>query len=33
QGTHNPALQWGMTGAFVATDLLFLAAALSATVM
>jgi hypothetical protein len=24
QGTHNPALQWGMAGAFIATDLLFI---------
>lgn len=31
QGTHNPLLQWGMTGAFVVTDLLFLVAALDAT--
>jgi hypothetical protein len=31
QGTHRPALQWGMTGAFIATDLLFLLAALRAT--
>jgi len=33
QGTHNAALQWGMTGAFVVTDLLFLAAALEATIV
>jgi hypothetical protein len=31
QGSHNPALQWGMTGAFVLTDLLFIVAALEAT--
>ena len=31
QGTHNPALQWGMAGAFIATDLLFIVAALQAT--
>ncbi len=31
QGSHNPALQWGMTGAFVLTDLLFIIAALEAT--
>lgn len=31
QGTHNPALQWGMFGAFMVTDLLFLLAALQAT--
>jgi hypothetical protein len=31
QGTHNPALQWGMAGAFIATDMLFLVAALQAT--
>jgi hypothetical protein len=30
QGTHNQALQWGMTGAFIATDILFLVAALLA---
>ncbi len=33
QGTHNAALQWGMTGAFVVTDLLFLVAALEATIV
>jgi hypothetical protein len=32
QGTHNPALQWGMFGAFMVTDLLFIVAALQATV-
>ena len=31
QGSHNPALQWGMTGAFILTDLLFIVAALEAT--
>jgi len=31
QGSHNPALRWGMTAAFVATDLLFVAAAITAT--
>jgi len=31
QGSHNPALQWGMTGAFVLTDLLFIVAAVAAT--
>jgi hypothetical protein len=30
QGTYSPALQWGMTGAFVATDILFIIAALGA---
>jgi len=31
QGSHSPALRWGMTAAFVATDLLFVAAAIDAT--
>ncbi len=31
QGSHDPVLQWGMTGAFVLTDLLFIVAALEAT--
>jgi hypothetical protein len=31
QGSHNPALRWGMTAVFVATDLLFVAAAIDAT--
>jgi hypothetical protein len=31
QGSYNPVLQWGMAGAFVLTDLLFIVAALDAT--
>ncbi len=31
QGTYNPALQWGMAGAFVTIDLLFIVAALGTT--
>jgi hypothetical protein len=31
QGSFSPALQWGMTAAFVVTDLLFVVAALDAT--
>lgn len=31
QGSYSPALQWGMTGAFILTDLLFIVAALQAT--
>ena len=31
QGTHSAALQWGMAGAFLVTDLLFIVAALDAT--
>jgi len=31
QGSHNPALRWGMTGAFIFTDLLFIVAAVEAT--
>jgi hypothetical protein len=30
QGSHNPALRWGMLGAFAATDALFVVSALEA---
>jgi hypothetical protein len=30
QGSHNPLLQWGMAGAFVVTDVLFLVAVIEA---
>jgi hypothetical protein len=31
QGSHDALLQWGMAGAFIVTDLLFIVAALEAT--
>jgi hypothetical protein len=31
QGSHNPALQWGMTAAFMLTDALMIVSALNAT--